>query len=67
MQKHRHDVLVAKNEHFPTETAGLPECRATEIIDLADGDEFDLRIAPVAKRLASGWRTAISPSITRAG
>jgi hypothetical protein len=51
MQKHRHDMRVAKGEHFPTETAGLPESRHTEIIDLADGDEFDLRIAPVAKRL----------------
>jgi FtsP/CotA-like multicopper oxidase with cupredoxin domain len=51
MQKHRHDMRVAKDEHFPTETAGLPESRSTEIIDLADGDEFDLRITPVAKRL----------------
>src|SRR6266850_4432292 len=51
MQKHRHDMRVAKNEHFPTETAGLPESRPTEIIDLAHGDEFALSIAPVAKRL----------------
>ena len=51
MQKHRHDTLVVKNEHFPAETAGLPESRPAEIIDLANGDEFDLRIAPVAKRL----------------
>jgi FtsP/CotA-like multicopper oxidase with cupredoxin domain len=51
MPKHSHDTLIATKEHFPTETAGLPESRPTEIIELADGDEFDLRIAPVAKRL----------------
>jgi FtsP/CotA-like multicopper oxidase with cupredoxin domain len=38
-------------DHFPTEVAGLPEARAPELVELADGDQFDLRIAPVAKRL----------------
>jgi FtsP/CotA-like multicopper oxidase with cupredoxin domain len=38
-------------DHFPTEVAGLPEARASELVELADGDQFDLRIAPVAKRL----------------
>jgi FtsP/CotA-like multicopper oxidase with cupredoxin domain len=38
-------------DHFPTETAGLPEATSPEIVELADGDEFDLRITPVAKRL----------------
>ena len=28
-------------EHFPTETEGLPEVRPSELIELADGDEFD--------------------------
>ena len=37
--------------HFPTEVAGLPETRPPETVELADGDEFDLRIAPVAKQL----------------
>jgi FtsP/CotA-like multicopper oxidase with cupredoxin domain len=37
--------------HFPTDTAGLPEAHASPSIELKDGDEFDLRIAPVAKRL----------------
>jgi hypothetical protein len=36
---------------FPRETARLPEARAAESIELGDGSEFDLRIAPVAKRL----------------
>jgi FtsP/CotA-like multicopper oxidase with cupredoxin domain len=39
------------SDHFPTEVAGLPEARAAELVELADGDHFDLRIAPVAKRL----------------
>src|SRR5205085_564772 len=34
-----------------TAVAGLPAARPPEIADLADGEEFDLRIAPVAKRL----------------
>jgi FtsP/CotA-like multicopper oxidase with cupredoxin domain len=38
--------------YFPTETAGLPEARPAETIELADGEEFHLRIAPVAKQLA---------------
>jgi hypothetical protein len=53
MQKHTHNKLVAKHEHFPTQTAGLRESRSTEIFDLADGEEFDLRIAPVAARISN--------------
>jgi FtsP/CotA-like multicopper oxidase with cupredoxin domain len=51
MPKHSHDTLVEISEQFPTETAGLSEARSPEVIELSDGDEFDLRIAPVAKRL----------------
>src|SRR3982074_1502683 len=43
--------MSTTSDHFPTEVAGLPEARATELVELADGDQFDLRIAPVAKRL----------------
>ncbi|MGH2386220.1 MAG: multicopper oxidase domain-containing protein, partial [Candidatus Limnocylindria bacterium] len=39
------------SDHFPTEVAGLPEARTPEVVELADGDRFDLKIAPVAKRL----------------
>ena len=35
---------------FPTETKGLPRARSPEVVELADGDEFDLRIAPVRLR-----------------
>jgi FtsP/CotA-like multicopper oxidase with cupredoxin domain len=38
-------------DHFPTDVAGLPEARSPEQIELSDGDEFELRIAPVAKRV----------------
>jgi FtsP/CotA-like multicopper oxidase with cupredoxin domain len=36
---------------FPRETEGLPEARTTELIALTDGDEFDLEIRPVKKRI----------------
>src|SRR5688572_23523215 len=36
-------------DHFPTDVEGLPEARSPERVELSDGDEFDLRIGPVAK------------------
>ena len=36
---------------FPHETEGLPEARKTELVELADGDEFELEIIPVKKRI----------------
>jgi FtsP/CotA-like multicopper oxidase with cupredoxin domain len=38
-------------DHFPTDVEGLPEAHAPERVELSDGDEFDLRIGPVGKRL----------------
>jgi FtsP/CotA-like multicopper oxidase with cupredoxin domain len=43
-----------KHDHFPTDATGLPEASATAILELEDGDELDLRIAPVAKDLGEG-------------
>src|SRR3954454_24556290 len=37
--------------HFPTDTAGLPTCGAAQVVELADRDSFDLRIAPVTKQI----------------
>src|SRR5918998_4928465 len=51
MQKNSHETLVQTNDQFPIEAAGLPEAHTPDLVELADGDEFDLRIAPVAKRL----------------
>ncbi|HKE74031.1 MAG TPA: multicopper oxidase family protein [Acidimicrobiales bacterium] len=36
---------------FPSDTAGLPRCRPTELVRLADGDTYDLWISPVTNRL----------------
>ena len=38
-------------DHFPTEIAGLPSCVDSEVVELSDGDTFELRIAPVTKQL----------------
>ena len=46
--------MSAGPDHFPTDVEGLPEAHAPERVKLSDGDEFDLRIAPVAKRIGEG-------------
>jgi FtsP/CotA-like multicopper oxidase with cupredoxin domain len=42
---------MSTTDRFPTDATGLPEARAPDVIELADGAEFGLRVAPVAKRL----------------
>ncbi len=41
----------AQTIEFPRETEGLPEARKAELVELADGDEFELEIIPVRKRI----------------
>jgi len=41
----------AQTIEFPRETEGLSEARRTELVELADGDEFELEIMPVKKRI----------------
>ncbi|HKB20536.1 MAG TPA: multicopper oxidase domain-containing protein, partial [Gaiellaceae bacterium] len=36
---------------LPTATEGLPSAHETRLVELADGDEFELEIAPVKKRI----------------
>jgi FtsP/CotA-like multicopper oxidase with cupredoxin domain len=36
---------------LPRETEGLPEARPTELVELQDGDEFELELIPVKKRI----------------
>jgi FtsP/CotA-like multicopper oxidase with cupredoxin domain len=49
---HRHpETGSTVIDSLPTETEGLPEATRPEIVDLADGDSFDLEIAAVAKRI----------------
>ncbi|HSD23384.1 MAG TPA: multicopper oxidase family protein [Solirubrobacterales bacterium] len=43
--------MRTNSDQFPTDAAGLPEAHEPEVVQLADGDEFDLSIAPVAKRI----------------
>jgi FtsP/CotA-like multicopper oxidase with cupredoxin domain len=42
---------MSTSEHFPRETAGLPAARPTEVVELADGERFELHIGPVTKRI----------------
>jgi hypothetical protein len=50
--EHHHDNDVAEvAATFPTDTAGLSQAAPTQVVNLADGDTFELRIAPVAKRI----------------
>src|SRR5438034_1344883 len=45
--EHHHSQTV----EFPREIEGLPEACNTELVQLADGDEFELEIIPVKKRI----------------
>ena len=40
------------NDDFPTTTTGLLEAHRPEEVQVADGERFELRIAPVVKRIA---------------
>jgi FtsP/CotA-like multicopper oxidase with cupredoxin domain len=42
---------MATVQHFPTDTKGLREAGRPQLVELADGEEFDLKIVPVAKRI----------------
>ena len=43
-------MTVPTNE-FPRETSGLPAASATPVVQLVDGDQYTLHIAPVSKRI----------------
>src|ERR687895_507091 len=45
--------MSTTRDHFPTDIEGLPEARRPELVELSDGDRFELGIAPVAKRLGA--------------
>ena len=50
MKQQSHNI-PAGSDYFSTDTAGLPEVSGSEVVELRNGDTFDLRIAPVTKRL----------------
>ena len=51
MQQHADPGRPAPAEFFPTDPTGLPEATRPELLELANGDDPRLRIAPIAKRL----------------
>ena len=51
---HHHAHHATTVDQLPTDTTGLAEAARPELVELADGDEFDLEIAPVAKRIGEG-------------
>jgi FtsP/CotA-like multicopper oxidase with cupredoxin domain len=51
MDPHSKQSPVNTADHFPTDAGGLPEVVGSEVVDLRDADEVELRIGPVAKRL----------------
>ena len=53
-ESHQHDHGSHHQGHLaelPRETEGLPEAGKTELVELADGDEFELEIVPVKNRI----------------
>ncbi len=45
------EIIFPRTTDFPTAIRGPSEAGPSEVVELADGDAFDLRIAPVTKRL----------------
>ncbi len=43
--------MTPASDQFPTATSGLAACERPELVELSDGEVFDLRIAPVVKRI----------------
>ncbi len=50
-EHHQHHDHQNDADTFPTDTEGLPEAASSEVVELSDGETFELRIGPVAKRL----------------
>ena len=53
MESHEmHEMhMMAHNETFSTDVTGLAPATSTGIVDVADGETFDLVAAPVRKRI----------------
>jgi FtsP/CotA-like multicopper oxidase with cupredoxin domain len=51
MQHHTQHSSSEPAESFPTDPTGLPEATRPALLELADGDAFDLHLGPVAKQL----------------
>jgi FtsP/CotA-like multicopper oxidase with cupredoxin domain len=53
MNDETRDHSAAPAATFSTDTANLQDCVAPALVELADGDSFDLRIAPVVKTIGN--------------
>src|SRR3954463_12601642 len=42
---------MSATDHFSQDATGLPEVRPTDIVEVVPGGSFELRIAPMAKRI----------------
>ncbi|WP_327635994.1 multicopper oxidase family protein [Kribbella sp. NBC_00482] len=51
MPNHSDHTESESRGNFPTDVRGLPASQPSELVSLAGGEEFDLRIAPIAKQL----------------
>ena len=47
----RRPTMTPTNDQFPTAVSDLPASHLPELIELSDGEGFDLRIGPVVKRI----------------
>jgi hypothetical protein len=54
VQSHTGHEMHGAEDTFPTDVDGLAEANTPEVLELADGDLLDLRIAPVATEAAGG-------------
>ncbi|HXD25050.1 MAG TPA: multicopper oxidase domain-containing protein, partial [Propionibacteriaceae bacterium] len=43
--------MTTASDQFPTAISDLPACHRPDLIELSDGEAFDLRIAPVVKKI----------------
>jgi FtsP/CotA-like multicopper oxidase with cupredoxin domain len=51
MSHHTEHTQLNERANFPTDIGDLPQSKPSELVSLADGEEFDLSIAPMVKRL----------------
>ena len=43
--------MATTHDQFPTDTTGLADALTSKVVELGDGEHFELKIAPVAKRI----------------
>src|SRR4051794_3172741 len=48
---HSHGHGQTRTADFPTSIEGLEEAQRPDVVELSDGDDFELRIAPVTKEI----------------